>query len=301
MTSKTGHKLEGIIPAVITPFDEKGAIQEKDLQKQVEYLLAGGSHGFFVNGTTGEGGHLTTEEKLSIHRLVKEVTGGKVFLCDACIQPSTEMVVEEVKAFEKVDPDYIVAVTPYYYDASQEVIFRHFRAVAEAASAPVIIYNIPSRTHNPIDMETVRRLADIDNIAGMKDSTGNFVSFSMAMLSDFPPQFTWIQGEDLVDGPSLIMGADGLVTGLSNILIDPYVKMFDAARAGNVQEVLDCQRTVNKLAEVIFATGGKVNPAIKAAVALLGRGTRWMRTASMSLGDEDVSRVRRVLEEMKLL
>jgi len=301
MTSSRNKKLGGIIPAVITPFEESGVVREKDLQEQVSYLLSGGSHGFFVNGTTGEGGHLTTEEKLRIYKLVEEVSGDHAILCAACIRPSTEMVVEEVKAFAQVEPDYIVAVTPYYYDVSQEVIYRHFKAVAEVASAPVIIYNIPSRTHNPIDMKTVRRLADVENIVGIKDSTGNFTAFSMGMLSDFPEDFVWIQGEDLVDGPSLIIGAHGLVTGLSNILIDPYVKMFDAAKAGNIAEVLECQRTVNKLAEVIFVTGGQVNASIKAAVSLLGRGTKWLRTPSLSLDDGDMAKVKAVLQQLELL
>jgi len=141
-------KLEGVIPALILPVNEKGKINFKLLEKQATYLISAGVNGLFINGTTGEGAWLTTDEKVEAFKVVKEISEGKVFLCAACIQPSTEIVIDEIKAFEKLEPDYIVAVTPYYYSVSQNVIIEHFKKIAQYSSIPLIIYNIPQCTHN---------------------------------------------------------------------------------------------------------------------------------------------------------
>ena len=293
--------LQGVIPAIITPFDESGKVAFEHLENQVAYFCDAGVHGLFVSGTTGEGGYLTTEEKVRIFQKIKDTADGAVTLCAACIQPSTDMVLEELRAIERLEPDYIVAVTPYYYDASQDDIFKHYQTIAQASSVPVLVYNIPSRTHNLIQLDTIRRLAEERNIGGVKDSTGDFVPFSRGLLGDFPDSFPWIQGADLLDGPSLLLGAKGMVTGLGNIWVDPYLTMFQASMEGKVDVVLECQRKVNRLFQVIGVTGGKVNAAIKAAVSLLGRCSKWMRTSTTTLTEEEVGRVREVLQDLRLL
>ncbi len=294
-------ELKGVIPAILTPFDEAGKIAFEHLERLLAYLSDAGVHGLFIAGTTGTGGYLTTEEKVQVLKTAKKTASDSVALCAACIQPSTEMVLEELRAIERLEPDYVVAVTPYYYDASQNDIFRHYQAIAEASPVPVIVYNIPSRTHNPIELETVRRLADQQNIVGAKDSTGDFAPFAKGVLGEFPDSFVWIQGHDLLDGPSLLLGARGMVTGLSNILVDPYLEMFEAAEKGQVDVVLNCQRKINQLAEVIVVAGGKVNAAIHGAVSLLGRGTKWMRPSSMTLTSEEMDQVKNVLLNLQLL
>ena len=103
---------------------------------------------------------------------------GKIFLCAACLQPSTEMVMNEIKMIEKYKPDYIVAVTPYYYSTSQDIIIEHFKKIAHYSSVPLILYNIPQCTHNKIELNTVLELAKEKNIAGIKDSSGDFISFT---------------------------------------------------------------------------------------------------------------------------
>jgi len=220
-------KLEGIIPALILPVNEKGKINFILLEEQVAYLILAGVNGLFINGTTGEGAWLTTDEKVEVFKVVKEISEGKVFLCAACIQPSTKMVINEIKAFEKLEPDYIVAVTPYYYSVSQNVIIEHFKKIAQYSSIPLIIYNIPQCTHNKIELSTVLRLAQGENIAGVKDSSGDFISFTRGVYTSVPESFSWIQGEDYLDGPAFNCGANGIVTGLGNVFIEPYIQMYD--------------------------------------------------------------------------
>ena len=302
MINFTGKKkLEGIIPALILPVNEKGKINFILLEKQVAYLILAGVNGLFINGTTGEGAWLTTDEKVEAFKVVKEISEGKVFLCAACIQSSTEMVIDEIKAFEKLEPDYIVAVTPYYYSVSQNVIIEHFKKIAQYSSIPLIIYNIPQCTHNKIELSTVLRLAQEENIAGVKDSSGDFISFTRGVYTSAPESFSWIQGEDYLDGPAFNCGANGIVTGLGNVFIEPYIQMYREAKKGNVTKVNEIQIKINELYEIIQVSGGKVIPAIKTGVALLGRSTNWMKISSLTLNKQEVEKVKIVLRNLNLI
>jgi len=294
-------KLEGVIPALILPVNENGKINFILLEKQVAYLILAGVNGLFINGTTGEGAWLTTNEKVEAFKVVKEISEGKVFLCAACIQPSTEIVINEIKAFEKLEPDYIVAVTPYYYSISQNVIIEHFKKIAQYSSIPLIVYNIPQCTHNKIELSTILKLAQEENITGVKDSSGDFISFTRGVYTSVPKSFSWIQGEDYLDGPAFNCGANGIVTGLGNVWIEPYIKMYQAAKARNNSRVNEIQKEINNLYELIQVTGGKVIPAIKAAVTLLGRSNKWMKISSQTLNEQEVEKVKRVLRNLNLI
>ena len=294
-------KLEGVIPALILPFKKNGKIDFELLEKQVSYLVSSGINGLFVNGTTGEGAWLTMEEKVQVFKSVKEINKGKVFLCAACLQPTTELVISEIKIYEKYEPDYIVALTPYYYSVSQDIIIEHFKKIAHYSSVPLILYNIPQCTHNKIELDTVLELAKEENIAGVKDSSGDFISFTRGVYTSMFESFSWIQGEDYLDGPSFNIGADGVVTGLGNVFIEPYIQMYKEAKKGNYQKVNEMQKKINKLYEIIQVTGGKVIPAIKGGTALLGRSSRWMKIISMSLDDKEIRKVEKILINLGLL
>jgi len=243
MINFTGKKkLEGVIPALILPFKKNGKINFELLEKQVSYLVSSGINGLFVNGTTGEGAWLTMEEKEQVFKFVKEISKGKVFLCAACLQPTTELVMSEIKIYEKYEPDYLVAVTPYYYSVTQDIIIEHFKKIANFSSVPLILYNIPQCTHNKIELNTVLELAKEENIAGVKDSSGDFISFTRGMYVPVPESFSWIQGEDYLDGSALNCGANGMVTGLGNVFIEPYIRMYQAAKKGNYQKVNEMQK-----------------------------------------------------------
>ena len=299
ITSK--KRLEGVIPALILPVNKEGKINFKLLEKQTTYLISEGINGIFINGTTGEGAWLTTEEKIQVFKTVKEVTKGNQVLCAACLQPSTELVINEIQIFEKFKPDYVVAVTPYYYTVSQDVIIEHFKKIAQNSSIPIIMYNIPQCTNNKIELSTILKLAEEENIAGIKDSSGDFISFTRGVYTPVPESFSWIQGEDYLDGPALNYGANGIITGLGNVFIEPYIQMYKEAIKGNATKVNEIQMKINELYEIIQVSGGKVIPAIKTGVALLGRSAKWMKMLSLTLGDEDIEKVKRVIIKLGLL
>lgn len=297
----TTKRLHGVIPALITPLAENGSVDFALLEKQVAYLSEAGVHGFFVNGSTAEGPYLTSAEKVDIFKCVKDVSAGKQFLCAACLQASTSLTLEELRMFEPLEPDFIVAVTPFYYSVSQEIIKAHYHAILQQTAHPVILYNIPQCTYNKMQFDTIVELAASGKFAGLKDSSGDFVTFSRAIYSGPYADFAWIQGDDLLDGQSLFVGADGIVTGLGNVWIDPYIHLYQAKEQQQFEQLNTYQTQINALFEIIKVVGGKVIPAIQAATMLCGRSRQWMKIPGMTLTDHEIAKVKKVLENLGIV
>ena len=293
--------LNGIVPAVITPLNESGNVDLALFEKQITYLSEMGVHGFFISGTTGEGPYLSQEESVEIFKVARRLKKSKQFLCAACIMPSTEQTIQEIRYFEKLEPDFTVAVAPFYYSVSQESLVEHFNRIASSSPVPVIVYNIPQRTHNKIEYDTVIQLSNNKNIAGIKDSSGDFVTFSRWCYSNLPGRFSVVQGEDYLDAPSLIIGAGGIVTGLGNVWIEPYIEMWNAMKRGDWNRVRQMQSAINKLYDIIVVAGGKVLPAIKAACYLLGRSTIFTKIEGEKIEKETLKKIEFVLKDLKLL
>jgi len=302
MNSKKEEKkrLRGVIPAVITPVHEDGKVNEKILVKQVSYLSNAGVHGFLVNGTTGEGPFLSREEKKRNFELVRAASAGKEFLCLGCLQPSTELTMDEIVAFKSLKPDFIVITSPYYFKASQKEIMRHIREIAKHSPFPVIVYNIPKCTFNKIEHDAMMEIATLENVAGLKDSSGDFVTFSRVLAHRKRENFSWIMGEDYLDADSLTIGGSGMITGLGNVWIEPYLEMYQAAQRGDFLKVRKFQEKINKLYEVIRTTGDREIAAIKASVFLLGRSEKWLKAPMLPLDEEELIRIRRILSQLGL-
>lgn len=292
-------KIHGIIPAILTPLDGKGEPDLDLLTKQTEYLASSGAHGFFVGGTTAEGAFLSTKQKRVIFETVKEVSNGRQFLCLAALQPSTPQVVTEMHLLEDLEPDFFVAVTPFYGMKDQQTIKDHFTILARESSVPLILYNIPGRTQSPMSVETVLELSHLDNIAGIKDSSGDFIFFSQGILEEYPDDFIWIMGDDALDASALLLGAGCIVTGLGNIRIEHYIDMYNAAKEGNYEKVKECQRIVNQYRSIFnVCSPAKGNAAVKSATAFYGRANRRMIMTSMNLNDEENSKVEKILSDI---
>lgn len=287
ITEHEYNMLKGVIPALYTPMGENLSIDFAALEKQVNYLSEAGVHGFFVNGTTAEGPLLSTAEKRDVIISVRKAAGKDKFICAACIQPSTFQVIREMRELEDGKPDFFVAVTPYYFKTSQQDIFMHFKTIAKDSPVPLILYNIPQNTHNPMDLDTVLKLASLDNIAGIKDSSGNFPNFSRGLLTR-PPGFAWIQGEDYLPGAAFLLGAQALVTGLGNIFIEPYLAMYRALESGDCEGIIDGQRAINRLYSVLENWPGRSTAVIKAAGFLLGRGNTRLRAGQAALSEAEL-------------
>jgi 4-hydroxy-tetrahydrodipicolinate synthase len=292
-------ELHGVIPAIITPMNSKGEVDTASLEKQAEYLSEAGVDGFFVAGTTAEGAYLSTEEIRTSFTVVKRASKGRQFLCLASLRASTAMVSAEVEALADLEPDFLVIIAPYYLSASQTDIKSHYLEILKVARAPVIVYNIPGTTHNLIDLDTTLELASDPGIAGTKDSSGDFIPFSRGVLNNTIEGFSWIQGEDYLHGPSLLIGAHGVVSGLGNVRIDYHIEMYKAARQSDWETVKAMQRKIDLLYGVIRACGGRTITAIKAAMSIQGQCQPYMRSLSMSPSTEDLKAVEKVLSAIE--
>lgn len=303
MSSKKKEKtiLRGIIPAVITPIREDGRVHEKLLEKQVSYLSNAGVHGFLINGTTGEGPFLSREEKKKNFELVRTVSGGKQFLCLGCLQPSTDLTIDEIVAFKSLKPDFIVITSPYYFKVSQKEIIRHIREIVRRSPFPVIVYNIPQCTFNKIEYDAMIEISSLENVAGFKDSSGDFITFSRVMIHGKRENFAWIMGEDYLNADALMIGISGIVTGLGNVWIEPYLEMYQAAQEGDFLKVRKLQEKINKLYEVIRTAGNRGVPAIKAAASLLGRSEKYLKAPILPLDEKELSRVKEILGDLNLI
>lgn len=291
-------ELRGVIPALITPMKQDGSVDWKSMEANVDYLSKAGVHGFFVNGTTAEGPILTRSEKREAVRLVKEVSGGKQTICAACIAPAVSLVLEEVADIAPLEPDYIVCVAPFYYPVPQRVIIDHFTRICASTDIPVIFYDIPQHTHNPVELPTRLALVESGSGAGFKDSSGDFVAFSRSILGTRRKDFAWIQGDDLLDGYSMGIGAKGVVSGLSNITPKHHLELIELAERGEFAQLLEIQKKINRLAGVIPAAGGRVIAGIKAATARLGRGEPWLRHTGLTVDERERAAVFAVIDEL---
>jgi 4-hydroxy-tetrahydrodipicolinate synthase len=290
------NELGGIIPAVVTPMDEDGKVDFDAYERQISFLADSGVHGFFINGTTGEGPYLSKDERRECFRLAAAAREKDQFLCLAAISASTRDVVQEVREFDALEPDYFVVVPPYYYGFDGRNIERHFLTVASATERPLILYNIPQRTHNNVFAADLNSLVEAGRFAGIKDSSGDFIRFS-SMIHTTNGSFKWIQGEDLLDAPSLLAGAHGIVSGLCNILPQPYLDMYAAIQAGNLPTVTDRQLQINTLAGIIEAADGKVIPAIKCAMSVRDRCQEWSRVESFPLSVTCREKIRAIVSK----
>ena len=299
--ANTDATTNGIISAVLTPFREDGSVDMEALGVQMKYLLDAGIDGFMVGGTTSEGAYLTAEERKEIIRLAKDLSQGKRSLVVAALRPPTEQVIAELDHLLPLQRDFVAALTPYYYAVSQAAVLEHYTRIADHVSVPMILYNIPQNTHNRIELDTILRLAEHPNIVGIKDSSGDFMSVSRGMIRTNDNRFAWIQGEDILDAPSLLYGAKGVITGLGNVWIEPYVRMYRAVLEGDRETVITEQKKINAVAEIIAVAGGAVIPAIKMAVSILGRANERMRITGDTLPAAVRPKIEAVLKKVGLV
>lgn len=298
MNAKTAP-IKGVIPAPISVFNADRSFDYDGFARQIEYLVEGGVHGVFLTGTTAEGAYITAEERLRATETVQRIGGDRVTLYAVVARPGTHQVIEELKALQGTAVAYAAAVTPFYMPVDQSEVKIHYRELAAASPVPFMLYNIPQNTHNWLRIDTVLELAKEKNIVGIKDSSGDFKAFTHGAIT-LRDGFAWVQGEDLLDAPSFLVGAPAIVTGLGNVEIEPYVRMYRAQLDGDVETMWECQRRINALAQIIATCHGKVIPAIKSAAALQGRSSHHMRLAAHDLPAAMINELRMKMRELKI-
>lgn len=254
--------------ALVTPFKADLSIDVDALHKLVQDQIDNGIEYLVVLGTTAESATLTKEEKELVKEEVKKVNNDRLPLVLGVGGNNTASVVEELKSGNLEGFDAILSVSPYYNKPTQEGIFRHFKAVAEASPVPVILYNVPGRTASNVLPETVNRLArEVKNIIGVKEAAGDIVQ-AMRLISLVPEDFKVISGDDMVTLPMTLAGGKGVISVIGQGFPKEFSEMVRLGLKGEVKEAYKLHYKIAPSIDLIFAEG---NPAgIKALLSKKG-------------------------------
>lgn len=288
-------EIKGIIPPIVTPMYEDETINTEELRRQVERQIKSGVHALFCFGTNGEGFILNgAEKKLVLETVVDQVAGRiPVYAGTGCI--STKETIEQSKMAEAAGADVLSIITPSFAKASQSELYTHYEAVAEAVDLPIVLYNIPPRTGNALEPETVARLSRIDNIVGAKDSSGNFDNLKAYIDLTKDSDFAVLAGNDGLILRCLMAGGAGGIAGRANIYPRTMAAIYDCFMAGDPEAAQRYQDSVQSLGDVLKL--GNPNTIIKIATNLIGHPVGPCRAPFNQLSEEGLAALKKVLEE----
>ncbi len=290
--------IKGIIPPIITPMNDDESINVAELRNQVNRQIEGGVHALFCFGTNGEGYILNGAEKELVLRTVIEECNGRVpvYAGTGCI--STKETIEQSKMAMALGADVLSVITPSFAAASQNELYEHYRAVAAAVDMPIVLYNIPARTGNALAPATVGRLAQIENIVGAKDSSGNFtniLSYINAGKAKKNGTFSTLSGNDQLIVWNLLAGGTGGIAGCANVYPHVMASIYDLFMAGKVEEAKAANASIQSFRDCFKY--GNPNTIVKTAVALLGYNVGKCRAPFNQVPEEGVEALKKVLAE----
>lgn len=257
----------GSYVAMLTPMNADESLRLGEIANQVRRFVRAGIDGLFCLGTNGEFYALTPEEKVRVIDSVLGAAEGRRPVCAGVGCVTTRETVALARQAERMGVTFVSVIAPYFVAASAQELERHFRAVAESVSLPVVLYNIPARTGNTIAPESVARLAGISNIVGIKDSSGKIESVK-AFLGAAPPGFSVLCGTDSLILDALRAGASGAISGLANIVPAVVARICSSWRSADQTSAEEAQAELTSLRSITAL--GNPNTVVKRAVGLLG-------------------------------
>jgi 4-hydroxy-tetrahydrodipicolinate synthase len=239
------------LTAMVTPFDEKGAVDYKKTENLVEYLIANGSDGIVVAGTTGESPTLKVDEQVELFKRVVEIANGRVKVFAGTGSNDTNSAITTTKLAEPTGVDGIMLVTPYYNKPNQRGMYEHFKAIAAVTNLPVMLYNVPGRTVVSLSPDTVVKLSEIDNIVAVKDATGDLDSMA-EIIERTSDDFLLYSGDDTMTLPTLAIGGDGIVSVAAHIIGNEMQEMIKLFEAGQTKEAAKLHRKLVPIMNGLF-------------------------------------------------
>ncbi|MBX8937671.1 4-hydroxy-tetrahydrodipicolinate synthase [Enterococcus gilvus] len=293
-------ELKGIITPILTPMNEDESINLEELRAQVERMIENGIHGIFPFGTNGEGYILTAEEKKSVLETVVDQCSGRVPIYAGTGTLSTKGTIEQSKMAQAAGADVLSLITPSFAAASQEELYTHYKTVAEAVDMPIVLYNIPARTGNAIAPATVGRLAEIENIIGAKDSSGNFANILGYIDAGKKKQngkFYTLSGNDQLIIWTLLAGGTGGIAGCANVYPQTMASIYDLFVEGKIEEAKKANESIQSF-RACFKYGNP-NTIVKTATRLLGHNVGSCRAPFNQIPEEGIEAIKKVLEENK--
>jgi 4-hydroxy-tetrahydrodipicolinate synthase len=283
--------------ALVTPFRRDLSLDEEALRRLVRRQIDGGINFLVPCGTTGESPTLSHDEQRRVVQITVEEARGKVPVLAGAGGNNTAHVIEMAREFKEIGADGILSVSPYYNKPTQEGLYQHFKAIASAVPLPIILYNIPGRTGVNIEPGTVKRLAEIENIIGVKEASGN-ISQMAAVLDMVPEKFIVLSGDDGITLALMALGGRGLISVVSNEIPGEMTRLVELALANDFAAAREIQRRFFPLMEINFV---ETNPTpVKAGMAIMGLCEPVCRLPLVSMKPENLTKIRSVIESLGL-
>jgi 4-hydroxy-tetrahydrodipicolinate synthase len=292
--------LRGVIPPMISPLTASGQVDVEAVGRVADYILAGGCSGLFVLGGVGQGAWLSTAQRGGIVEATARATAGRAPVLVGLMLPGTAPARDAALQAADAGADALVVGSPYYFGVDAASQQRHVEAILAATSLPVLLYNIPQCTHQPLAREAVAALVAEPRILGVKDSWGDMPYFqSLLTLKLRRPNFRVLQGHEHAAMASLLLGADGLIPGLGNVAPRVLVALVQAARAG---DVATCQRLHAEIFELTSMYTQKAGLAgLYAACAVLGLARNVPAEPWAPVADADLPAIEAILRQHDLM
>src|SRR5713226_7258460 len=275
MTVSGIEELSGVLPALATPLDRDGSVDEAGVKRLVEHVIAGGVHGLLPLGSTGEGASLGERTRWQVLRCVIEAAEGRVPVICGVAQPHLEAARAEVAAAARLGANAALVAPPFYYPAAQATVLAFYRGLAAESKIPLLLYNIPQVTKVVAEPPTVSQLAHEGSIAGIKDSSRDFEYFeNVCVATRDLPRFRIFTGSDSMLLAALAMGGTGTICGAANVAPSWVVRIYDDVKRRDWESAREGQ---DALIEVVMALRAGVFPAaIKAALQMQGICEPWL-------------------------
>lgn len=286
-----------VITAMVTPFDSTGDIDFQATKTLVEYLIANGSDGLVVAGTTGESPTLSAEEKVELFKFVVATVNGRIPVIAGTGSNNTHASIALTKQAEEAGVDGIMLVAPYYNKPSQEGMFQHFQAIAGATSLPVMLYNIPGRSVVNMSADLIIRLSEIENIVSVKEASGDLEAMA-AIIEGTPDSFSLYSGDDGLTLPVLAIGGQGIVSVASHIIGNEMQEMISSFKQGEITAAASAHRQLLPVMKALFAAP---NPTpVKTALNLTSVQVGGVRLPMIPLTNEQTEALKKTLPADKL-
>jgi 4-hydroxy-tetrahydrodipicolinate synthase len=284
--------------ALATPFRRDGSLDEPTLRRLVQRQIDAGIDFLVPCGTTGESPTLSHEEHVRVVEITADIAKGKVPILGGAGGYNTAEVIALARELAETGVDGILSVTPYYNKPTQEGLFQHYRAIAGAVPLPIIVYSVQGRTGVNIEPATVKRLAQIENIVGIKEASGN-VSQMAAILNVVPNDFIVLSGDDAITLPVISLGGRGVISVVSNEIPREMSRLTRAALLGDFQTAREIHRRFHPLMEINFVESNPI--PVKAAMAEMDLLEPVWRLPLVAPKAENQARIRTVLESLELV
>ncbi|MCB8815562.1 4-hydroxy-tetrahydrodipicolinate synthase [Desulfosporosinus shakirovi] len=287
-----------ILTAMVTPMNEALEVDYQEAVRLAQYLTDHGSDGVVVCGTTGESPTVTDQEKIELFKAIKGALGTKARVIAGIGSNSTNSSVSLARMAATTGVDGLMAVVPYYNKPSQEGMFQHFKAIAEASSLPLMLYNVPGRTSANLMPETVKRLSEIPNIVSLKEAAGSLDQVS-ELKRLLPVGFEVYSGDDSMTLPMLALGCSGIISVAAHVIGDEMKAMVDAWFAGDTAQATKWHLELFPVFKGIFVTSNPV--PIKALMNMIGIKAGGVRLPLVEATNEEISCLQDLMKTIKKL